>query len=82
MILHPSPTFAVWADVFRGPMQGPLRRLPWHALAWDAGAGGTAFVPGFVRKHLAFWGEVILQEHTVRDELILYWCLEHGTNSP
>ena len=23
--------------------------------AWDAGVGGSAFVPGLVRKHIAFW---------------------------
>ena len=51
-ILHPSPTLPVWADVFNDLMQGPLRRVPWHAPAWDAGAGGSAFVPGFVRKHI------------------------------
>ena len=28
---------------------------------------------GFVRKHIAFWDEVILQEHPVRDEL---WNME------
>ena len=27
---------------------------------------------GFVRKHITFWDEVILQEHSVRDELISY----------
>ena len=27
VILHPSPTFPVWAYVFRDPMQWPLRRL-------------------------------------------------------
>ena len=69
-ILHPSPTMPVWAHVFREPMQGRLRPLPWHAPAWDAGAGGIAFVPSFVRKDLAFWDEVILQEHPLRDELI------------
>ena len=80
-ILHPSSTLPVWADVFRDPMQGPLRRLLWHAPAWDAGAGGSAFVPGFVRKHIAFWDEVILQGHPLRDVLISYSCLEHGTSS-
>ena len=80
-IFHPSPTLPVWADVVRDPMQGPLRRLPWHAPAWDAGAGGRAFVSGFVRKHIAFWDEVILLEHPLRDELISYRCLEHGTSS-
>ena len=44
-ILNPLPTLSVWAHVFRDPMQGPLRRLPWHAPALDAGAGGSAFVP-------------------------------------
>ena len=53
-ILHPSPTLPAWADVFRDPMQGPLRRLPWHAPAWNAGKSGSAFVPGLVRKHIAF----------------------------
>ena len=80
-ILHLLPTLPVWAHVFRDPMQGPLRQLPWHAPAWDAGAGGRAFVSGFVRKHIAFWDEVILLEHPLRDELISYRCLEHGTSS-
>ena len=62
-------------------MQWPLRRLPWHAPAWDASAGGNAFVPGFVRKLEAFWNEVLLQEHPIRDELISCWCSEHGTSS-
>ena len=33
MIFNPSHTFPVWGDVFRDPMQWPLRRLPWHAPA-------------------------------------------------
>ena len=80
-ILNPTPTLPVWTDVFRDPMQWPLRRLPWQAPAWDTGAGGSAFAPGFVRKHEAFWDEVVLQEHPLRDELISRWCLEHGTSS-
>ena len=81
MILHPSPTFAVWADVFRDPMQRPLRRMRWHAPSWDAGAGGSAFGPGLARKHIAVWDEVVQQEHPPRDELISCWCLEYGTSS-
>ena len=80
-ILHPSPTFPVWADVFRGPMQWPPRRLPWHASAWQAGAGGSAFVLGLVREHIEFWDEVVLQEHPLRAELISCRCSEHGTSS-
>ena len=34
--------------------------------------GGNAFVTGFVRKHSAFWDEVILERHPFRDELISY----------
>ena len=70
--LHPSPALPVWADVVRDPMQGALRRLPWHASVWDTGTGGSAFVPGFVRKHLTFWDEVILDGHPLRDDLISY----------
>ena len=80
-ILNPSSTLPVWADVFRDPMQWPLRRWPWHASAWDAGAGGGAFVPGFVRKHGAVWDELVLQEHSLRDELTSCWCLKHETSS-
>ena len=29
-------------------------------------------MPGFVRKHVAFWDEVILEGHPLRDELIPY----------
>ena len=52
-ILHPSPELSGFADVVRDPMQGVLRRLTWHAPVWVPGAGGSAFVPGFVRKHVA-----------------------------
>ena len=62
-------------------MQWPLRRLPWYAPAWNAGARGSAFVPGFVRKLEAFWGEVVLQERSLRGGLISCWCSEHGTSS-
>ena len=62
-------------------MQWPLQRLAWHAPAWDAGSGGSAFVPGFGRKHEAFWGGIVLQEHPLRDEHISCWCLQHGTSS-
>ena len=65
VILHPSPTFPAWADIFRDPMQWTLRRLPWHAPAWDAGAGGSAFVPGLARKHVTFWNEVSRNTHSV-----------------
>ena len=50
VILHPSLTFQVWADVFRDPMQWPLRRLPWHAPAWDASAGGSARAETYTRQ--------------------------------
>ena len=43
--------------------------------------GGDAFVPGFVRKHDAFWDEVVLQKHIFCDELELCLCLEHRTSS-
>ena len=52
-IPNPSSTLPVWADVFRDPMQWPLRQLQWHAPAWNAGAGGRALAPGFVLKHEA-----------------------------
>ena len=45
------------------------------------GAGGNAFVPGFVRKLEAFWDEVVLQEDPLRNEHISCWCSEHGTSS-
>ena len=80
-ILNPSPTLPVWADVFRNPMQWPLRRFPWHAPAGDAGAGGSVFVPDFVREIEAFRVEVVLQEHPLRDELVSCWCSKHGTSS-
>lgn len=46
-----------------------LRRLPWRSPVWDTGVGGPDFVPGFVRKHIAFWDYVILEEHPLRDTL-------------
>ena len=65
--------------LFWDTTQRPLWWLPWHAPAGGDGAGATAFVPGFVHKHIGFCDEVSLQEHSVRDELLCYWCLEHGT---
>ena len=49
--------------------------------AWNVGAGGNAFVPGLVRKHGAFWDEVVLQERPLRGERFSCWCLEHGASS-
>ena len=51
-------------------MAAPAVGFPWHAPAWDAGAGGSVFVPGFVREIEAFRVEVVLQNHPLRDELI------------
>ena len=45
------------------------------------GAGGNAVVPGFVRKHEAFWDKVVLPEHPLRAELISCWSLEHAISS-
>lgn len=45
-----------WEGVSRNPMQGPLRRIPWRAPIWDAGASGNRFVLGLLRKHAAFLG--------------------------
>ena len=49
-------------------MQGDLRRMPWHAPVWDK----NDFVPGFVRKHVPFWRDVILKDHPLRDTLVSY----------
>ena len=40
-IPNPSPTLPVWADVFRNPIQWPLRRLPWHARRGTPARGGA-----------------------------------------
>lgn len=61
-----------WEDVSRDPMQGPLRRMPWRAPIWDAGADGSRFVPGLLRKHAAFWDEMILPTHHLREPLMSY----------
>ena len=61
-----------WADVSRDPMQGLLRRMPWRAPIWDARASGRKFVPGLLRKHAAFWNEVVLPEHHLREALGSY----------
>lgn len=53
-------------------MQGPSRRLPWHAPLWHAGDGGSEFVPGLVRKHVEFWDGVVLQSHPLRETLMSY----------
>ena len=47
-------------------------RLPWLSPVWDAGEKGRNFVPGFVRKHVAFWENVILEDHPLRDTLVSY----------
>ena len=80
-IRNPSQTLPVWADVFRDPMQWPLRHMPWHAPVWDTGAGGSAFSPGFVCILEAFRDEVVLQDYPFRNELISCWCSEHGSSS-
>ncbi|CAM9718774.1 unnamed protein product [Laminaria digitata] len=71
----------VWpsvADVTRDPMQGALRRMPWNAPVWNAGVDGDQFVPGFVRLHVDFWNDIILQDHPLRDTLVSY--LRDGVN--
>ena len=61
-----------WEDVSRHPLQGPLRRMPWRAPIWDSGASGSKFVPGLLRKHAAFWYEIILPDHPLRETLVSY----------
>ena len=61
-----------WSDVFRPYTEGVTARLPWHAPVWDAGSGGSGFVPGLPRRHLPFWADVILREHPSRNVLIPY----------
>ena len=57
VILHPSPTFLVWVDVFRDPMQWPLRQLPWHAPSW---VGRWRWWKRLCAcKYIAFWDEVV-----------------------
>ena len=58
------------ADVASDPRGA--RRLPWLSPVWDAGEKGRNFVPGFVRKHVAFWGNVILEDHPLRDTFRTY----------
>lgn len=45
---------------------------------WDSGDGGVLFVPGLPRQHVAFWREVILVDHPLRDTLLPY--LRDGVN--
>ena len=53
-----------------------------HPVGAVAGPGvgrwheGSAFVPGFERKHEAFCDEVVLKEHPLRDGVISCWCLD------
>ena len=61
-----------WTDVSRDPMQGPLRRMPWRAPIWDGGASGSKFMPGLMRKHTAFWDDVVLPGHHLREALESY----------
>ena len=51
---------------------GRFCRLPWLSSIWDAGVGGHDFVPGFVRKHVAFWEDVILADYPLRNTLVSY----------
>ena len=60
------------ADVTRGPMQGPLRRMPWDAPVWNAGVDGNQFGPGFVRRHVNFWHDIILKRQPLRDTMVLH----------
>ena len=39
---------------------------------WDAGASGSKFVPGLLRKHAAFWDEVVLPGHHLDEALRSY----------
>ena len=48
--------------------------FPWDAPIWNAGGDGNQFVPGFVRRHVGFWHDIILKDHTLRDTLVLYAC--------
>lgn len=61
----------VWEDVFREYIPGQPARMPWSALAWDAGDNSGSFVPGLPRRHVAFWKEVILKDH-LRDEFVSF----------
>lgn len=67
-----------WADVLRVYGRGHAPRLPWHAPIWDSGEAGVLFVPGLPRRHVAFWDEVILVDHPLRDSLLTY--LRDGVN--
>lgn len=67
-----------WADVLRVYGRGHAPRLPWHAPIWDSGEAGVLFVPGLPRRHVAFWDEVILVDHPLRDSLLAY--LRDGVN--
>lgn len=68
-----SPTYLPSvSDVTRDPLAGPLRRVPWAAPVWDVGLEGAGFVPGFVRRHVEFWRNVILIDHPLRDSLVSY----------
>lgn len=71
--LHlPSGYLPCTADVFRDPLSGDLRRMPWTAPVWDIGSDGTRFVPGLVRQHVDFWRDTILSEHPSRDTLVAF----------
>ena len=58
------------AGVVRDPMQGPRRRMPWDAPVWDVGGDGDRFVPGFVRRHVDLWQDIILQDYPLRCTLV------------
>ena len=68
----------VWADVLRTYDAGQPNHLPWRTPIRDSGEGGVLFVPGLPRKHIAFWREVILVDHHLRDTLLPY--LEDGVH--
>lgn len=57
---------AEWQDALRPYVEGQLARLPWTNPVWDIGADGFGFVPGFPRRHVRFWDEVMLKDHPER----------------
>lgn len=75
----PAATAApVWGDVMRVYDARQAPHLPWRTPIWYSGDGGILFVPGLPRQHVAFWREVILVDHPLRDTLLSY--LHDGVN--
>ena len=59
---------------------GGCRSIPLHGT--PARVGARLCRVSCAKIYLvAFWDEVVLQEHPLRDELISCWCLQQGTSS-